>query len=1019
MAFLQHSSTCRIRSMPHCDFSAGSVIRKGLLSPVPRRTFLWWWMKRGTNDWTPSVDDSFQRHIMRKEKMLRYKYSKAIRRRQLWDRDPSHNFLRPTWGWQIPGLSSTNDGQALSSKSSPPASSPSQKPSGREAIDDFAQVKACIDSDPFAAVFGRRLIAHQKPNDASWSSFSWMFHSTPPKDGQNVPQKPALSNTPPTSKPSSISSSNRGLASRPSESSSDSKRSQEASIPKPPRMAANCVVQADDYEFDPISMRKVLKSRAKSDTSADASKPLFDPLFAEKGVDVPVKPYKSHRVFGYSGKSSSIRTNAKSSPSKGVQAKAEPSRVAELRNLKATALGNSIDTTAQYHGEWIPEAQEAKQKSNPEPTVGAAAIEAPLFSGNTYEAKSNEILKGTNHLKQDWLNREGFGTKQDSSIRAACDGDSPKAENGRDQSPARFQPALDRFSSTGQASDKLEPSLNRLVASSKNTIPSNSREKPIIASCMAQESTSEDLDLLRASDIRASSRSSRQSKQGGEKTKREKRDKLEQDFESHLRDDDGLSVVFPNSILASSKKLSESVYSMWHRARAKRMTWLGHKAQALSGNGDSVVKNTIKSMECKNQETPESEVNGVSNVYKTSASPIQTFTPSQEVLDAEKESKARTLALRSATLEKVKLEAKVRETEKALAQNLKAAYEDEYGPITITHRQGKDTVRLNQLAKETNEVNARAEDSNVRDKIALYEDALKTQRGARLEKLKANDARLESSSAPGPPRCTSMPTGSQSTESAIEEKPTVEPVIGKAAVEAKQESSSPKAPPSTIPSVYKVLAHGPWSSEIKIAETTSSVSALGDTEAQTLHPAEVLSRLDNVAYFLPHFADMEKQGYEIVSGGGNVLVFKKTRSPAEHADNTTKSSDAIAEGSSKPCTPSSRPASPGESVIKSLAPDASSSTVRRQEDVFSGSGQTWHQQEGGSDSSSSGSSSSNPGSEPRWFRKMVKRVFLTGALTAAIAYIIGVIAEQAGAQQQKGRPRRWGRPGIYSTEDSR
>lgn len=962
-------------------------------------------MKRGTNDWTPSVDDSFQRHIMRKEKMLRYKYSKAIRRRQLLDRDSSHNFPRPTWGWQIPGLSSTNDGQALSSKSSPPESSPSQKPSGREAIDDFAQVKARIDRDPFAAVFGRRLIAHQKPNDASWSSFSWMFDSTPPKDGQNVPRKPALSNTSPTSKPSSIISSNRGLASRPSESSSDSKRSQEASIPKPLGMAVNCVVQADDYEFDPISMRKVLKSRVKSDTSADASKPLFDPLFAEKGVDIPVKPYKSHRVFGYSGKSSSIRANSKSSPSKGVQTKAEPSRVAELRNLKATALGNSIDTTAQYHGEWIPEAQEAKQKSNPESTVGAAAIEAPLFSGTTYEAKSEEILKGITHLKQDWLNREGFGTKQDSSIRATCDGDSPKAENGRDQSPARLQPALDRFRSTGQASDKLEPSLSRLVASSKNTLPSRSREKPIMASCMTQDSTSEDLDLLRASDVRASSRSSRQSKQGGEKTKQEQRDKLEQDFESHLRDDDGLSVVFPNSILESSKKLSESVNGMWHRARAKRMTWLGQKAQAMSGNGDSVVKNKIKSMDCKKQETPESEVNAVSNVYKNAASPIQTFTPSQEVLDAEKESKARTLALRSAALEKERLEAKVRETEKALAQNLKAAYEDEYGPITITHRQGKDTVRLNQLAKEMNEVNARAEDSHARDKIAPYEDALKTQRGARLEKLKANDARLESSNAPGPPRCTRRSTGSQSTESAIEEKPTVEPVIG-------------KAPPSTIPSVYKVLAHGPWSSEIKIAETTSSVSALGDTEAQTLHPAEILSRLDNVAYFLPHFADMEKQGYEIVSGSGNVLVFKKTRSPAEHADNATKSSDAITEGSSKRCTPSSRPASPGESVIESLAPDASSSKVRRQEDVFSGSGQTWHQQEGGSGSSSS-SSSSNPGPEPRWFRKMVKRVFLTGALTAAIAYIIGVVAEQAGAQQQKSRPRRWGRPGIYSTEDSR
>lgn len=78
---------------------------------------------------------------------------------------------------------------------------------------------------------------------------------------------------------------------------------------------------------------------------------------------------------------------------------------------------------------------------------------------------------------------------------------------------------------------------------------------------------------------------------------------------------------------------------------------------------------------------------------------------------------------------------------------------------------------------------------------------------------------------------------------------------------------------------YKILAYDPSTDSVRIAETTSAK----DHES-TLSPAEVLPLLSNPAIFLPHFASLHAQGYEIASGKGNTLVFRKVRAAAEDAD---------------------------------------------------------------------------------------------------------------------------------------
>jgi hypothetical protein len=96
--------------------------------------------------------------------------------------------------------------------------------------------------------------------------------------------------------------------------------------------------------------------------------------------------------------------------------------------------------------------------------------------------------------------------------------------------------------------------------------------------------------------------------------------------------------------------------------------------------------------------------------------------------------------------------------------------------------------------------------------------------------------------------------------------------------------------------------------------------------------------------------------------------------------------------------------------------------VHRQEDVFSGSGKSWYQEEAQSQLTSDSEKSSEGG----WYRikRGLRRVFFTGLATAGIVYAIGAVAESFGTQQQPldeaGQSRRTGtRPGIYSTESSR
>jgi hypothetical protein len=187
--------------------------------------------------------------------------------------------------------------------------------------------------------------------------------------------------------------------------------------------------------------------------------------------------------------------------------------------------------------------------------------------------------------------------------------------------------------------------------------------------------------------------------------------------------------------------------------------------------------------------------------------------------------------------------------------------------------------------------------------------------------------------------------------------------------------------------VYKILAYDPTMQSISVAETTSIVT----DSSQALTPAEVLLRLSNPAKFFPHFGPLQSQGYEIISGSGDVLVFRKVRaaSPikaAEAASNAAldrkkKVTNPIDGMQTSPVAATGNFASPTGFVNHDLPqgsetfqPFKSNIDVRREEAVFSGKS-NWQE-----------------GARPKKGSR-AKKIVIGAAWVAACSYAVGVVAE--------------------------
>lgn len=219
---------------------------------------------------------------------------------------------------------------------------------------------------------------------------------------------------------------------------------------------------------------------------------------------------------------------------------------------------------------------------------------------------------------------------------------------------------------------------------------------------------------------------------------------------------------------------------------------------------------------------------------------------------------------------------------------------------------------------------------------------------------------------------------------------------------ASKPPASDTAPP---PTTYRILAYDSFSQKITSVKTTSLTPF--DKE-QPLTPLEALVALQNPAKFLTQVMALHHKGYDIIGGAPNILVMKKVRNPRPTAESTTSKSDEQLrrpnpiDGTTSTTGNYASPTGfvnhdsviPPEELEKhrtSPTPSApgvnpSTAKVHREEDVFSGSSRREWQ-----DTTGKRLSKKNKRDARR--RKTFRRMLLTGTVTAACCYAVGVAVE--------------------------
>lgn len=314
-----------------------------------------------------------------------------------------------------------------------------------------------------------------------------------------------------------------------------------------------------------------------------------------------------------------------------------------------------------------------------------------------------------------------------------------------------------------------------------------------------------------------------------------------------------------------------------------------------------------------------------------------------------------------------------REKDKKLVHEIRDIYESTYGAIDCKHRQisgdegSASTINGNQNADKARTVEGIEQE--VREGQYYIQD-----RYMDIAKVLAQQAPTE-----GP---------SDASEKVID---------------AEVSKSSNKTVSAPEPTLYKILAYDPIMQTINFAETTSIVT---DTSS-ALTPAEVLLRLSNPAKFFPHFQPLQSQGYEIVSGAGDVLVFRKVRDgPPPRTSTSDTASPSPPSATARKINPidgmqsftqpaTGNFASPTGFVNHDLPSDhpfVSGIDVRREEPVFSGRRTKWRDDE---------SHEEGPKSKSK---KAGRGLLIGAAWVAACSYAVGVVAEffRTGGSDGKG-----------------
>lgn len=658
--------------------------------------------------------------MRRYQKVMRSRYYKLARRRAVWESEDLH--IRPWrhhrfWAARHCGYKPLSSTGISNNEPKEPRSEYDSENDTRTVYDDFESFRAAVDKaiarDPYGTLFGRRLQSPPSSNNSSWTSFSWF---TDPKE-----IKEETDAAPPQNRSSESAKMTAEKVSKP------------ASPTPTPNMIKETTLSyvEEEYEYDPITMRKVPVKKQSEETrvdtqppappsekqpsSPDTKKPSSRPegetklppllqkmFFQEHGVDIPVKTFKPHKVFGYGMSDEKATDHSTESDVTGPKKDFSTSRKQEFRDLMSRTKGNSIDTSGFFTEASTPSKSEAntdepilpkKPRDSPAPDDTL-----PLFSGTTYEGRAPR--KPTSN-SSDWLVKEGFrqANTHEQSTKIAKDAavDIPvKPFN------AKLEPALDRVQARAtQESNtqppRLETALDRQLSASRPIGSSSTRLDQAKVKTSSEENELHTRQYQvdpqkRWEEFKRITDANRAAQQSIAKQQRQA--KLEADFEARQKDAANEIDYSPKARKTdtSTSKLSKAMNNVWEHVREYPNGIVARTMNSMTNLNENYKKyirpNAISGLTDKLVFKDES-LSKTASIYKRDVKPrkVETFTPSHEILTEETHWQQWTATLKDAT-EKAKEDAQVQKAQiSKLANEIQSVYESEYGPIDAKHKQ--------------------------------------------------------------------------------------------------------------------------------------------------------------------------------------------------------------------------------------------------------------------------------------------------------------------------------------------
>ncbi|KFH45286.1 hypothetical protein ACRE_039060 [Hapsidospora chrysogenum ATCC 11550] len=196
---------------------------------------------------------------------------------------------------------------------------------------------------------------------------------------------------------------------------------------------------------------------------------------------------------------------------------------------------------------------------------------------------------------------------------------------------------------------------------------------------------------------------------------------------------------------------------------------------------------------------------------------------------------------------------------------------------------------------------------------------------------------------------------------------------------------------------YKILAYDPTTDTTSTAETTSAVLPT----SSPLTPADIMLQISRPAKFFPHLLNLEAEGYEMISGRGDVIVFRKAPQTAQErvapvTDSGTGFVPPVNPVDLMGKLPTGSFASPtgfvnydslsGEKPNKPAPPFRSNLDAEQEEAVSRGAEK----------------SASRPGATPKK-RSLGKKMIIGTAYVAGGAYAVGAVANYFGSDGRGAR----------------